>query len=156
MGKVGSRLGTGTLVVLDDQTCPVGMTLNMLQFFAQESCGWCTPCREGLQWSAALLDDIEHGRGRLEDLDLLAEHVWLMGSDKTFCDLAPGAMQPLEAALRLFRDDFVRHIDDGRCPYAAEPPQDERDADAAAQDERPPRRRSRGHGMTSHAQAAAQ
>lgn len=117
LGKVGSRLGTGTLVVLDDQTCPVGMTLNLLQFFAQESCGWCTPCREGLQWAATVLEGIEEGRGRPDDLDVLADQVWFMGSDKTFCDLAPGAMQPLEAALRLFRDDFVRHIEDGSCPY---------------------------------------
>jgi len=114
--QVGSRLGTGTLVLLDDHTCPVGMVLNLLQFFAQESCGWCTPCREGLQWAAALLQGIEEGNGRLDDLELLAEQVWLMGSDKTFCDLAPGAMQPLESALRLFRDDFVRHIEGGRCP----------------------------------------
>ena len=71
-----------------------------------------------MQWSSALLRDIEQGRGRLEDLDLLQEHVWLMGADKTFCDLAPGAMQPLEAALRLFRDDFVQHIEGRRCPYA--------------------------------------
>ena len=117
LGEVGSRLGTGTLVVLDDQTCPVGMTLNLLQFFAQESCGWCTPCREGLQWAATHLEDNEEGRGRRKDLDVLAEQVWSMGPDKTFCDLAPGAMQPLEAALRLFHDDFVRHIEDGRCPY---------------------------------------
>jgi NADH-quinone oxidoreductase subunit F len=117
LGKVGSRLGTGTLVVLDDKTCPVGMTLNLQQFFAQESCGWCTPCREGLQWVATLLEDIEEGRGRLADLDVLAELAWSMGSDKTFCDLAPGAMQPLEAALRLFGDDFARHIEEGRCPY---------------------------------------
>jgi len=118
LAHVGSRMGTGTPVLLDDQTCPIGMTLNMLQFFAQESCGWCTPCREGLQWSAALLRDIEEGRGRMEDLDLLAEQVWFMGPDKTFCDLAPGAMQPLEAALRLFRDDFVAHIESGACPYS--------------------------------------
>jgi NADH-quinone oxidoreductase subunit F len=123
MEVAGSRLGTGTLVLLDDQTCPVGMTLNMLQFFAQESCGWCTPCREGLQWSASLLRDIEEGHGRLEDLDLLAEHIWLMGSDKTFCDLAPGAMQPLEAALRLFRDDFVEHIESGACRYGRSGPE---------------------------------
>ena len=61
---VGSRLGTGTAVLLDDQTCPIGMLLNMQQFFAQESCGWCTPCREGLQWTVKLLRDIEEGRGR--------------------------------------------------------------------------------------------
>ena len=117
MATVKSRLGTGTLVVLDDQTCPVGMVLNMLQFFAQESCGWCTPCREGLQWATTLLSGIENGRGRPEDLEILAEQVWFMGSDKCFCDLAPGAAQPLEAALRLFRRDFERHIADRGCSY---------------------------------------
>ena len=117
MDEVQSRLGTGTLVLLDDQTCPVGMTLNMMQFFAQESCGWCTPCREGLQWTAALLEDIEYGRGEPGDLDVLAQGVWFMDSDKCFCDLAPGAMQPLESALRLFPDDFARHIDAGGCHY---------------------------------------
>ena len=89
--------GTGTPVILDDQTCPIGMTLNMLQFFAQESCGWCTPCREGLQWTVQLLRGIEEGRGRPEDLEILAEHIWYMGPDRTFCDLAPGAMQPLNS-----------------------------------------------------------
>jgi NADH-quinone oxidoreductase subunit F len=93
------------------------MTLNMMQFFAQESCGWCTPCREGLQWATTVLSGIEEGRGAPGDLDLLAEHVWMLGPDMAFCDLAPGAAQPLEAALRLFRDDFERHIADGGCPY---------------------------------------
>ncbi len=118
MEKVGTRLGTGTPVLLDDQTCPVGMTLNLMQFFAQESCGWCTPCREGLQWTTTLVQGIEEGRGRRDDLELLAEQVWLMGPDKCFCDLAPGATQPLEAALRLFRDDFEQHIEEGACRYA--------------------------------------
>jgi NADH-quinone oxidoreductase subunit F len=118
MGEVGSRLGTGTLVLLDDQTCPVGMTLNMMRFFAQESCGWCTPCREGLQWMAALLEDIEEGRGEPGDAGVLAEGVWFMDSDKCFCDLAPGAMQPLESALRLFPDEFARHLREGGCHYA--------------------------------------
>jgi NADH-quinone oxidoreductase subunit F len=117
MERIGTRLGTGTLVLLDDQTCPVGMTLNMMQFFAQESCGWCTPCREGLQWTATLLRDIEEGRGWPEDLEVLAEAVWFMQSDKCFCDLAPGATQPLEAALRLFREDFEGHIATGACAY---------------------------------------
>jgi NADH-quinone oxidoreductase subunit F len=117
MDEVDSRLGTGTLVLLDDQTCPVGMTLNMMQFFAQESCGWCTPCREGLQWTATLLEDIEYGRGEPGDVAVLAEGVWFMDSDKCFCDLAPGAMQPLESVLRLFPDDFAGHIDEGGCHY---------------------------------------
>jgi NADH-quinone oxidoreductase subunit F len=128
MSQVQSRLGTGTLVLLDDQTCPVGMVTNMLQFFAQESCGWCTPCREGLQWAAALLEDIEYGRGQPGDVEVLAESVWFMQSDKCFCDLAPGATQPLESALRLFADDFARHIDDGGCHYRL------RGSDAPAQE----------------------
>ena len=57
------------------------------------------------------------GRGRPEDLEILAEHIWYMGPDRTFCDLAPGAMQPLEAALRVFADDFAQHIAEGTCPY---------------------------------------
>ncbi|NLE22885.1 MAG: NADH-quinone oxidoreductase subunit F [Actinobacteria bacterium] len=117
MGEARSRLGTGTLVLLDDQTCPVGMLVNMLQFFAQESCGWCTPCREGLQWMASLLEDLEYGRGEPGDIDVLAEGVWFMESDKCFCDLAPGAMQPLESALRLFPEDFARHVEEGGCSY---------------------------------------
>ncbi len=117
MDEVQSRLGTGTLVLLDDQTCPIGMTLNMMQFFAQESCGWCTPCREGLQWAAALLEDIEYGRAQPGDIEVLRESVWFMASDKCFCDLAPGATQPLESALRLFPDDFARHIAGGGCDH---------------------------------------
>ena len=115
--EVGSRLGTGTVVTLDDATCPVGMVLNLVRFFAQESCGWCTPCREGLQWTAAILGRIEEGEGLPGDLEQLVEHAWLMGSDKTFCDLAPGAMQPLRSALRLFADDFDEHIAGRACPY---------------------------------------
>jgi NADH-quinone oxidoreductase subunit F len=114
---VGSRLGTGTPVILDDQTCPIGMLLNMQQFFAQESCGWCTPCREGLQWTVKLLRDIEEGRGKPEYLELLHDQVWYMGPERTFCDLAPGAMQPLESGLRLFAEDFAQHIAEGRCSY---------------------------------------
>ena len=117
MDQVRSRLGTGTLVILDDQTCPVGMITNMMQFFAQESCGWCTPCREGLQWMAALLEDLEEGRGQPGDIEMLSDGVWFMQSDKCFCDLAPGATQPLESALRLFPDDFARHLAEGGCHY---------------------------------------
>jgi NADH-quinone oxidoreductase subunit F len=105
MQSVGSRL------------CPVGMTLNMMQFFAQESCGWCTPCREGLQWVVSLMQGFETGGAQLSDLDLLGELIWVNGSDKCFCDLAPGAMQPLEAALRLFRDEFEAHVANGGCTY---------------------------------------
>ena len=72
--QAGSRMGTGTMIVLDDATCPVGMVHNLEEFFARESCGWCTPCRDGLPWVARMLGDIEEGRGRPEDLEVLAEH----------------------------------------------------------------------------------
>ena len=114
----GSRLGTGTMIVLDDRTCPVGMTLNMMRFFAQESCGWCTPCREGLPWTARLLEAIESGSGKPEDIDRLRLHARLLGGmGRTFCALAPGAMEPLRSALDLFEDDFLRHIREHRCPW---------------------------------------
>lgn len=117
IGKAGSRMGTGTLIVLDDRTCPVGMVLNLERFFAQESCGWCTPCRDGLPWTRQLLEAIESGQGRPEDLDTLAEHCRFMGPGKTFCALAPGAMEPLQSALKHFRGDFERHIAEHSCPY---------------------------------------
>jgi NADH-quinone oxidoreductase subunit F len=115
--KAGSRLGTGTMIVLDDQTCPVGMTHNLEQFFAQESCGWCTPCREGLPWTAQLLQAIEEGQGQPGDLERLALHAKFLGPGHTFCALAPGAVEPLQSALKYFREDFERHLRERRCPW---------------------------------------
>lgn len=115
--KVGSRLGTGTMIVLDRQTCPVGMLHNLEHFFAQESCGWCTPCRDGLPWTERLLAAIEAGEGKLDDLELLAMHTGFLGPGKTFCALAPGAMEPLQSGLKYFHADFERHIQERRCPW---------------------------------------
>jgi NADH-quinone oxidoreductase subunit F len=115
--KAGSRLGTGALIVCDDQTCPVGMVRNLEHFFARESCGWCTPCREGLPWSARLLKALEEGHGQPGDLDQLAFHAERLGPGHTFCALAPGAVEPLQSALNYFRDDFERHIREQRCPW---------------------------------------
>jgi NADH-quinone oxidoreductase subunit F len=116
--KVGSRLGTGTMIVLDDHTCPVGMLHNLEHFFAQESCGWCTPCRDGLPWVERMLAAIEAGEGEANDLDILAMHTRFLGPGKTFCALAPGAMEPLQSGLKYFRADFQRHIDERRCPWS--------------------------------------
>jgi NADH-quinone oxidoreductase subunit F len=115
--KAGSRLGTGTMIVLDDQTCPVGMVQNLEHFFAQESCGWCTPCRDGLPWVARILQALEEGQGRPQDLELLAMHTRWLSPGNTFCALAPGAAEPLQSALRYFRHDFEQHIRDRRCPW---------------------------------------
>jgi NADH-quinone oxidoreductase subunit F len=115
--EAGSRLGTGTMIVVDDRTCIVGLVLNLIRFFARESCGWCTPCREGLPWLAEILSDIERGFGEPEDIEILREHCSSLGMGRTFCALAPGAMEPLQSALKYFEEDFQRHINEHRCPW---------------------------------------
>jgi NADH-quinone oxidoreductase subunit F len=115
--KAGSRLGTGTIIVLDDRTCPVGMVRNLEEFFAQESCGWCTPCWAGLHWVADILRNLEEGAGQSGDLDRLSAHARLLAPGHTYCALAPGAAEPLQSALKYFRDDFERHIQEHRCPW---------------------------------------
>lgn len=117
VSKAGSRLGTGTVIVLDDRTCPVGFMHNLEHFFAQESCGWCTPCREGLPWVERILKSIEDGEGQDGDLDILQEHTTGLGPGMTFCALAPGAVAPLKGALKYFADDFRKHITERKCPY---------------------------------------
>ncbi|MFT5484895.1 MAG: NADH-quinone oxidoreductase subunit F [Halieaceae bacterium] len=121
IGKAGSRMGTGTMIILDDQTCPVGMVKNLIEFFAQESCGFCTPCRDGLPWTRDVLEEIEAGRGRAEDMNILAHQVNFIGAmGNTHCALAPGAMEPLQSALKYFPEDFERHISGQSCPYCDE------------------------------------
>ncbi|MFB3925422.1 MAG: NADH-quinone oxidoreductase subunit NuoF [Syntrophales bacterium] len=117
LSRVGSRLGTGIVIVLDDMTCPVGMVLNLTRFFARESCGWCTPCWAGLQWAEEILDRIEKGAGRPDDLDLLAFHCRMLAPGHTYCAHAPGAMEPVQSALKYFREDFERHIRERKCPF---------------------------------------
>jgi len=117
VAAAGSRLGTGTVVVMDDKTCPVGFVENLEHFFAQESCGFCTPCREGLPWVEKLLSAIDSGEGTLEDIKLLEHHTKFLGPGNTFCAFAPGAMEPLQSALKYFRADFEKHVHEHRCPY---------------------------------------
>lgn len=114
----GSRMGTGTMIILDDQSCPVGMVRNLEMFFARESCGFCTPCREGLPWVYKILDEIEEGRGIDEDLTTLHRQCGFIGAmGNTHCAHAPGAMEPLSSALKYFADDFAQHIKEHRCSY---------------------------------------
>ncbi|HCC55970.1 MAG TPA: NADH-quinone oxidoreductase subunit F [Solibacterales bacterium] len=117
VAKAGSRLGTGTMVVLDDQTCPVGMVWNLEHFFAQESCGWCTPCWSGLGWTEKILLAMEEGTAVQHDLEILKFQPKFMAPGNTFCAFAPGAMEPLQSALKYFGDDFQRHIKEKRCPW---------------------------------------
>ena len=112
VAAAGSRLGTGTMIILDDHTSVVGFVRNLEHFFAQESCGFCTPCREGLPWIEKVLRTIETGEGKPEDIKTLEFHTKYLGPGNTFCALAPGAMEPLQSALKYFRKDFeelIRH-----------------------------------------------
>jgi NADH-quinone oxidoreductase subunit F len=113
----GSRLGTGTLMILDDKTCPVAFIKNLIHFFAAESCGWCTPCREGLPWTEKILNSFEEGTARIGDLDILSFQTQYMGPGNTFCAHAPGAMEPLQSGLNYFKDDFMKHIHLKGCPW---------------------------------------
>ena len=115
--KAGSRMGTGTMIILDDRTCPVGMVWNLEHFFAQESCGWCTPCWSGLARAERILKAMEFGQGREGDLEKLESICTFVAPGNTFCALAPGAAEPLQSALKYFREDFERHICEKRCPW---------------------------------------
>ena len=114
VAKAGSRLGTGGIVVFDQDTCMVAATLNLTRFYARESCGWCTPCREGLPYVNHVLETIEAGKGSEEHITILREHVKLLNN--AFCALAPGAMGPVDGLLRHFMDELREHIVKGRCP----------------------------------------
>jgi NADH-quinone oxidoreductase subunit F len=114
----GSRMGTGTMILMDDSICPVALSINLQHFFAQESCGFCTPCREGIPWLEQLLIDLEEGRGQPGDMELLDRNASFIGAPgNTFCLHATGAMEPLLSALKYFREDFEAHIEQGACPH---------------------------------------
>ena len=86
------------MIVLDDATCPVGMVHN-LERFARESCGWCTPCRDGLPWVARILGDLEEGRGGVKTWTCCKSTRGSLKMGRTYCALAPGAIEPLQSAL---------------------------------------------------------
>lgn len=113
IAKAGSRMGTGLLIVLDDQTDMIGMVRNLMTFFARESCGWCTPCRDGLPWTEKILADLEAGRGQADDLKVLRQMTKWMAPGRTFCAHAPGAMEPLQSALKYFPVEFERAANRG-------------------------------------------
>jgi len=114
--EVKSRLGTAGVTVFDEDTCMVAVTRNLNQFFARESCGWCTPCRDGLATVSWLLDRIEFGQATMDDLAMLKDQVRNIRG-RSFCALAEGAMGPVEALLRLFEDEIIDHIKQGKCPF---------------------------------------
>lgn len=106
IAKAGSRMGTGLLTVVDHTQNMVSVVRNLEEFFARESCGWCTPCRDGLPWSVKMLRALEDRRGHADDLVELERLTRLLGPGRTFCAHAPGAMEPLQSALKFFRAEF--------------------------------------------------
>ena len=104
--RAGSRLGTGMITVVADDQSIVSAVRNMEEFFARESCGFCSPCRDGLPWSVKILRAFEAGQGTPQDLDLLGKFTQWLGPGRTFCLHAPGAMEPLQSALKYFRGEF--------------------------------------------------
>jgi NADH-quinone oxidoreductase subunit F len=125
VAKAGSMLGSGSVVVMDDTTCPVRAAWRIARFFARESCGQCTPCREGGAWIDKVLRRIEDGEGREADLDLLLDlcdnispGISWPPAQTTICVLGPSIPPSVSAAISRFRDDFLVHIKEGRCPHA--------------------------------------
>jgi len=123
IAKAGSMLGSGAVIVMNDTRCMVQSLLRLSYFYQHESCGQCTPCREGTGWLWRMVDRIEHGKGRIEDLDLLnsvSENI--MG--RTICALGDAAALPVRGMIKHFRDEFVHHIEHKTClvgPHAREP-----------------------------------
>jgi NADH-quinone oxidoreductase subunit F len=115
--KLGSRLGTGTFIVFSEDDCPVHGTLNLQRFFARESCGFCTPCRDGLPYGVEILERIEGGRGTASDIDLLDELYAFIGPN-SFCALAGGAAEPIKGLIRHFRPLLEEHVASKACPFA--------------------------------------
>jgi NADH-quinone oxidoreductase subunit F len=119
IARARSRLGTGLITVVDRSQDIVPVVRNIEEFFARESCGWCTPCRDGLPWSVKLLRALERGEGRPGDIELLESLTVQLGPGRTYCALAPGAVEPLQSALRFFRSEFERGIKSGTHAAAA-------------------------------------
>ena len=124
VAEKGSMLGSGSIVVLDDTTCVVRAAWRITKFFSRESCGQCTPCREGSGWIERVMYRLEHGGGRLEDIDLLldlcdniAPGLTWPPQQTTICVLGPSIPSSVHSAIQMFRDDFVAHVRHGGCPH---------------------------------------
>ena len=124
VAEKGSMLGSGSVVVLDEDSCVVRATWRITKFFSRESCGQCTPCREGSGWIERAMYRIEHGGGRLEDLDLLLDLcdnispglLW-PPQQTTICVLGPSIPSSVNSAISMFRNEFIAHIEHGGCPH---------------------------------------
>ena len=116
VGKAGSMLGTRALQIFDETTCVVRAVERWIDFYAHESCGKCTPCREGNFWMKQVLHRLEHGQGTEADLDKLLDICDnILG--RSFCALGDGATSPVTSSIKYFRDEYVAHLTEGGCPF---------------------------------------
>jgi NADH-quinone oxidoreductase subunit F len=116
VGSVGSMLGTKALQIFDETTCVVRAVLRWTEFYKHESCGKCTPCREGTWWLVQSLDRLEHGEGSEADLEMLVDLCDnILG--RSFCALGDGATSPITSSIQYFRDEYIAHLTLGRCPF---------------------------------------
>src|SRR3954452_18165191 len=116
VGAAGSMLGTRALQIFDETTCVVRAVLRWTEFYKHESCGKCTPCREGTWWLVQMLAKLEKGHGEETDLDLLLDQCDnILG--RSFCALADGAVSPIMSSIKYFRDEYVAHLTAGGCPF---------------------------------------
>jgi len=113
--EVGSMMGSGGMIVMDEDTCMVDVALYFINFLMEESCGKCVPCREGLLRMGEILTDITKGRGRMEDLDLIQDLSEVL-KDASLCGLGQTAPNPVMSTLKYFRDEYEAHIKDHKCP----------------------------------------
>jgi NADH-quinone oxidoreductase subunit F len=116
VGAAGSMLGTRALQIFDETTCVVRAVLRWSEFYAHESCGKCTPCREGTYWYKLMLARLEQGQGGEEDLDTLLDlSDNILG--RSFCALGDGATSPVTSSIQYFRDEYIQHFESGGCPF---------------------------------------
>jgi len=119
VAAAGSMLGTGAIMVMDETDCVVDCATRMVKFYAHESCGKCTPCREGSWWATRVLGRLEEGHGRPEDIPLMSE----MGTNilfRAFCALADGTASVINSSLKHFMDEYEAHVRLGACPLKVE------------------------------------
>jgi NADH-quinone oxidoreductase subunit F len=116
VAAAGSMLGTRSVQLFDETTCVVRVTLRWIQFYQHESCGKCTPCREGSWWVVQLLDRLEHGQGSEADLDKLLD-ICENITGRAFCALGDSIQAPVGSSIRYFRDEYLEHLRTGGCPF---------------------------------------
>jgi len=116
VAAAGSMLGTRALQLFDDTTCVVRAVLRWTEFYKHESCGKCTPCREGTWWLVQMLTRLEKGQGTEADLEVLLDQCDNI-TGRSFCALADGATAPIMSSIQFFRDEYVRHLTEGGCPF---------------------------------------